>query len=327
MPRAQAQGAQTLVRLVIRLEGEVTAAGETRSVWRNFWAGRTPLLSGQSAVLGASVPADAATRLLWAAGQGPFALVLHPTPLARFSGRTAALAVGDLDGDGRQEVVVLLQSELQLLDENGRLVARFSLRELPSSLIPVREPFGTVCIRDGQIEVAPARSAAGVTLKRAGRTLVPTGAAPGPTLGCGDDALAAQFVAGVARLQTPWPPSAGPVWGGDARRGHRLLLFPEGAASWWLPGEGRPRRLEDVGAGAALVDWEDGMSVVASSGSANPTEDRLRVIGERASLEPLAVPGRILQVCRAVLEGRTAVLLGVWTADGGSELRVVWRRP
>lgn len=128
-------------------------------------------------------------------------------------------------------------------------------------------------------------------------------------------------------MQPDWAPARGPVWGGDVRRGHRALLFPDGTASWWLPGEAEPRQLKDVGAGAALVDWADEMFLAASSDEANPAEDRLRVLGERSSLGDVPLPGRILQVCRSVLDGRVVLVVGVWTADGGSELRIVWRRP
>jgi hypothetical protein len=325
--RAQAQGAATLVRLIVRLDRELTAAGELRSVRRNFWAGRTPLLAGPALALAASVPPDDGARILWVSGQGPVGLALHPIPFARFGERTAAVAAGDIDGDGHGEVAVLLESEVQLLDEGGRVLARFPLAGLAPAPVPVREPFGTLCIRDGLVEVVSARLASGLTLRWTGSTLTSTGAAPRPTLGCAGDALPARFVAGVARLQPEGPPPSRPVWGGDVRRGHRALLFPDGTATWWLPGEAEPRQLKDVGAGAALVDWADEMFLAASSDGANPAEDRLRVVGERSSLDDLPVPGRILQICRSVLDGRVVLVVGVWTADGGSELRIVWRRP
>ncbi|HET9155640.1 MAG TPA: hypothetical protein VFN91_03160 [Myxococcaceae bacterium] len=325
--RAQAQGAATLVHLVVRLDGELTAAGELRTVRRNFWSGRTPVGDGPALALAASVPADAGARVLWAAGQGPVGLVLHPNPLARFGERTAAVAAGDIDGDGHGEVAVLLESEVQLIDEGGRLLARFSLAGLPPAPIPVREPFGTLCIRDGLLEVVPANAAGGVTLRLTGSSLTPTGVAPRPTLGCGGDSLPARFVAGVARLQTEGPPANRPVWGGDVRRGHRALLFPDGTATWVRPGESEAQQIPGVGAGGALVDWADEMFLAATSDAANPAEDRLRVVGERSSLGDVAVPGRVLQVCRAVLDGRVVLVLGVWTPGGGSELRIVWRRP
>ncbi len=324
-PRAQAQGAATLVHLVVRLDAELTSAGELRTVRRNFWAGRTPVNDGPALALAASVPADAGARVLWAAGQGPVGLVLHPTPLARFGERTAAVAAGDIDGDGHGEVAVLLESEVQLIGEGGRVLARFPLAGLPPAPIPVREPFGTICIRDGHVEVVPANLASGLTLRLTGSTLTSTGVAPRPTLGCAGDALPARFIAGIARLQ---PDSENrQVWGGDVRRGHRALLFPDGTATWLRAGESEPQQIPGVGAGGALVDWADEMFFAASSDAANPSEDRLRVLGARSSLGDLAVPGRILQVCRAVLDGRVVLVLGVWTPDGGSELRIVWRRP
>ena len=284
------------------------------SLWRNFWAGRTLVYSGPAAAVSASVPADAAARLLATAGQGAAALVLHARPFARFAERTAAIATGDLDGDGRMEVAVLLPSEVQLLDDAGRLLARYSLGELPPAPAPAREPFGTVCLRDGRLEVASARAAGAVALRREGSALLPTTTPMGPALGCGSDALPAAFLPGAARLRTPSLPSTGPVWGGDVWRGHRLLLFPDGTATWTLPG-GQARRVEDVGAGAALVEWSDGMWVAASSAAANPAEDRLRLVGERAPVDPVGVRGRILQVCRGTLDGRVYAHAEVHAGD------------
>lgn len=325
--RAQAQGGATLVQVVVRLDADLTAAGELRTVRRNFWSGRTPLNDGPALALAASVPPDAGARVLWAAGQGPVGLVLHPTPLVHFGERTAAVAAGDIDGDGHGEVAVLLESEVQLIDESGRVLARFPLAGLPLAPIPVRESFGTICIREGHIEVVPASLAAGLTLRFTGSALTSTGVPPRPTLGCAGDALPARFVPGAARIQPEGLPASRPVWGGDVRRGHKALLFPDGTATWLPAGESEARQVPDAGAGGALVDWADEMFLAASSDAANPSEDRLRVVGERSSLGDLPVPGRILQICRAVMNGRVVLVLGVWTPDGGSDLRIVWRRP
>jgi hypothetical protein len=69
------------------------------------------------------------------------------------------------------------------------------------------------------------------------------------------------------------------------------------------------------------------MRMAASSAAAAPERDRLRILdveGERARIE---VAGRILQVSVATFdpEAPPALLLGIWTPDGGSEIRVVRR--
>ena len=321
--RARGQGARTLVDLQVRVDGELAAAGELRSVWRNFWAGRTPVESGPARLVSATAPADAATRLLAAAGSSGTGLTLDPAPLARFSVRTAALASGDLDGDGRPELAVLVGEEVVVLDAAGQLVARAALGDLPPAPAPVREPFGTLCIAGGQLAVAWANAQSGVVLQLRGGQLVRAATGGGPTIGCGESAEPVTFVPGVARLLRARGQERDVLWGGDARGGHRLLLLPDGTARWLTPGGGA-RVLGQVGAGAALVSWGGEMRVAASGASVGRAEDVLRLVGPGAQEATLSVPGRILQVQpTADLGGAPALVLGVWTAERGSELRVV----
>jgi hypothetical protein len=279
--------------------------------------------AGPARLVSATVPADAATRLLAAAGSSGTGLVLDPAPLARFPIRTAALASGDLDGDGRPELAVLVGEEVVVLDATGQVVARAGLGDLPPASAPVREPFGTLCIAGGQLAVAWARAEAGVVLQLRGNQLVRAGTGGGPTLGCGESAEPVTFVPGVARLLRVRGQERDVLWGGDARAGHRLLLLPDGTARWLAPGGGT-RLLGQVGAGAALVSWGGEMRVAASGSTAGRTEDVLRLVEPGAQEATLAVPGRILQVQPTTdLGGAPALVLGVWTADRGSELRVV----
>ncbi|HEY3585746.1 MAG TPA: VCBS repeat-containing protein, partial [Myxococcaceae bacterium] len=184
--RARSAGARSLIRLRLEVGAEVAAAGDLRPVWRNFWEGRTPIESGPTRVLSAAVPVDRATQLLATGTAQGAGLVLDPVPLARFPVRTAALTTGDLDGDGRPEVVVLAGGELWVLDGAGTLLARHSLLDLPSAAAPAREPFGTLCISDGRLLVGWARAESPVALRLQGGQLVRGPGAPGPTLGCGD---------------------------------------------------------------------------------------------------------------------------------------------
>src|SRR5262249_52469364 len=87
----------------------------------------TPLPSGRTSVPGpgpagaipGAVAAGGGARGLPAGGSWPATLVLEPSPLARFGVRTAALASGDLDGDGRPELVALVGGELVVLAPTG----------------------------------------------------------------------------------------------------------------------------------------------------------------------------------------------------------------
>jgi hypothetical protein len=324
--RARSAGARSLIHLRLEVGAEVAAAGELRSVWRNFWAGRTPVETGPARVLSAAVPVDRATQLLAAGSARSTGLVLDPVPLARFPVRTAALAIGDLDGDGRPEVAVLAGGDVWVLDGAGTLLARHSLLDLPASAAPAREPFGTLCISEGRLLVAWARAESPVALRLQGSQLVRGAGGPGPTLGCGEGAEPASFVPGVARLTLTRGAEREPLWGGDTRAGHRLLLLPDGTARWFQPGA-EVRLLRDVGAGAALVPWQGEMRVAASSTLPAPVEDRLRLVGAGPEEPSVTVPGRILQVSPEAPGAGPAMLLGVWTADGGSEIRVVRGAP
>jgi hypothetical protein len=324
----RADGARSLVKVRLWLDGELRAAGDVHSLWINFWAGRTPVRGAEpAAAVAASVPADAGARLL-AGAAAPSLLVADPAPLFRLGERTAALAAGDLDGDGRAEVVALTASAVHVLGADGHLIATRSLETLPAASVPTREPFGTLCVVDGRIEVAPARAAGGEVLRLERGALVSVSRLSGPSLGCGPAAQGAVFVPGLARLRAAGASDRELLWGADARSGHRLLLRADGTALWTAPG-GQVRMLSDVGAGAALVPWDGAVAVAASSAAAAPERDRLRLLdadGERGRLE---MGGRIIQVTAAALapDGPPALLLGVWTPDGASEIRVVRRAP
>ena len=127
-PAAQAQGAATLVRLVVQARPRDTHARPASCTERAAeLLGRadTRLLRTRRGVA-ASVPPTTAPRPLATAGQGAVALALHPTPFARFGERTAAIAAGTSMATASMEVAVLLESEVQLLDDAGRLLARYS---------------------------------------------------------------------------------------------------------------------------------------------------------------------------------------------------------
>ena len=325
--RARGAGARSLVRLRLEVGADLAAAGELRPVWRNFWAGRTPVETGPVRVLSATVPVDRATQLLAAGSAQGTGLVLDATPLARLPARTAALATGDLDGDGRPEVAVLAGTEVWVVDAAGALLARQGLQDLPPAVAPAREPFGTLCISDGRLLVAWARAESPVAFRLQDGQLVRGTGAPGTDAGVRGGRRAGHVRPG--RGEAPAEPGTrarAAVGRGRAARAP-APASPRRDGTVVPAGCGGAVSLRDVGAGAALVSWRGEMRVAASSAAAAPAEDRLRLVGTGPGEPSVAVPGRILQVCAGAPGPGPALVLGVWTADGGSELRVVRGTP
>jgi hypothetical protein len=248
-------------------------------------------------------------------------LSVDVAPLARLPGRTAAVAVGDLDGDGQPEVAVLLEGEVWILDADGQLRARQPLSALPAAANPAREPFGTLCIHEGRLAVASARSEGGLAFQLDRARLVSAGSLPGPTLGCGAGAPAASFLPGQARLREAAPAAREILWGAALHGGQRLALLPygtardppstvgDGSSPTWVPA----RRSSLGGRGAPSGEQR----------RATP-RDVLRLLRwEGGPTLEVEVPGRILQV-RGGGGRRGAPTAGRHlTSDGGSELRWV----
>jgi hypothetical protein len=320
-----AESARTLVTLKVWLDSELHAAGELRPARRNFWAGRTAVRpSGAVAVLTASTAADGPARLLAAAGLRTGTLSVDVSPVARLPGRTAALAVGDLDGDGLPEVAVLSEQELWVLGADGQVRVRQALTALTPAAAPAREPFGTVCIVGGRLAVTSSRSEGGLLLQLDKGRLLTVGTIPGPTLGCGAGAVAGAYLPGQARLRDTSGGADEVLWGAAVESGHRLLLLPDGTARWTTP-DGRKRQLTDVGAGAALVAGDGEVWLLASSAAADPARDHLRLLRfDGGPVLEAEVPGRVMQVAAAPgATGAARALLASWTPEGGSELRWV----
>lgn len=334
---ARERGARTLIRLRLSLDAALTASGDVLSTWVNFWAGRTPTRSASpAAALAAEASPDATVRLLARAETG-VTLLLEPEPLARWPVRTEALAAGDLDGDGRAELAILIEGAVEVRARDGRLLARRTLEALPRAERATRDPFGTLCICERRLLAFGADRARGEVLELVGDALVARGTLERPVVGCAQERLEATFPPGQARLLPaggPWPPlSGGPrAWGASVRptrSGPAVLVQLEDGTARWSSGPGRLLALPAVGSGAAAVDLAaDGVvRIAASSSAAAPAVDRLRLLAaadgaERSSLE---VPGRIVQVAAADVDGdgRESLLLGIWRPEGGSELRLV----
>jgi hypothetical protein len=335
--QARARGMRALLRLRLSLDGTLRVSGDVFSTWENVFSGRTQERPrAPAAVVFAEAPLDAATRAL-AQRASATGLLLVPEPLAQLSVRTAALALGDLDADGRAEVALLTTEAVEVRAADGRLLARRSLEALPRATAPPREAFGTLAICNGLLYVYSASRAAGEVLALQAGALVLHAPLLHPVVACGSPPLEADFVPGAARLAPAgggWPdvPAGPAAWGLFRRpsgRGLAWLFLLENGTARTAEAPGPWRSVLEVGAGAALADVQgDGtLLLAASSAAAAPAEDVLRLLGLQDGVEHarVTVSGRILQVAAGALEaqGPESLVLGVWQPDGGAEVRLV----
>ncbi|GHG81156.1 VCBS repeat-containing protein [Comamonas sp. JC664] len=350
--QARAQGARTLMRISLDIEGgELRARGDVLGTWVNFWSGRTPTRPARpAATVVETVPADAAVLALALEAGGTTPPVPTETPLQgiRLMGATlatlehplAALAAGDLDGDGREEVVALTEHDVSVFDASGRLIARKALEALPAASATTREPFGALAILPGPPRVAAwsTRHAHGelLALDKARGTLRTVGTVDQAPLGAvergsfvpGQTAFAPTVTLAEGRsLTVPAPFTTASL---EAQR--MLFVHPDGSAAYYAHAGASPLRWSNLGAGSALGDLNgDGVpELITTSPQLAPSPDRVRVFAttgdDPGTHEPLwqgALPtGRALYVVTANLDGdkRHEVIVGLWKPDGTSEL-------
>ncbi|XXF80241.1 VCBS repeat-containing protein [Myxococcaceae bacterium GXIMD 01537] len=350
---ARAQGDRSLLRLTVEVEeGALRARGDLLGTWVNFWSGRAATRPAHpAAALAHAVEADAGALKLAAispptqppvapAGTAPRTLRLLGAVFARLESPPAAIAAGDLDGDGKDEVAALTDRAVFVYGSDGRLLVSHPLEGNPSTT-PTREPFGALAVLPGQPRLAvwSSRFARGevFTLDRARGQLRPVQALDAAPLGPtergaftpGQTTFTPEVKLAEARALTV----PAPFTSASFAPPRLLFVHPDGSASLYPRPSAAPARLSGLGAGSALGDLDgDGTpELLTTSPLLQPTPDSLRVYalgpdGTPQEHEPLwqgaLASGRALYVTTADLDGdkRREVVVGLWRADGTGEL-------
>lgn len=351
---ARERGARSLVRLTISVQnGELTARGDLLGTWVNFWSGRTPSRpSTPAAAIVRAVEADAGALALaalspmtasspsMAVTTGPRQVRLMGAVLVRLEQVPAALATGDLDGDGKDEVAVLTERAVSVFAADGRVLARRELEGLPLSPAPPREPFGVMAVipQPARLAVWSARYAHGEVLvfDSAKSTLRPIGPLDTAPLGANERGT---FTSGQTTFTPEVRLSEGriltapaPFTSASIVPPRMLFVHLDGTASLYSRPTVPPVRIPGIGAGSALGDLDgDGTpELIATSPQLFPTPDVVRVYtlsGDDPTTHGVlwqsTLPaGRALQVVTADLDhdNQREVLVGIWHSDGTGEV-------
>lgn len=350
---ARVRNARTLARVTLGFDsGLLSARGDAFALWENFWSGRTVTRTPRGAVaIAHSTVADAHALAL--AARGGLPALTHGGPLrlggavlTRLPTRTAALTTGDLDGDGRAEIVALTDDAVVVFTGGGRLVARYEHRALPPAQTPTREPTGTVVVlpEPRQLAYFSARHSHGERLELRGGQLHPVGKIDQPlwpwprssaaaTLNPGQNSYARDVRAATGAIvaaPSPFVTLSAASVGGDV---HVLLVSAEGSAvRFTTSAPAEVLTLEGVGAGSAIAELDgDGSPELITSLPATGGEDTLRILraGGEVAWETKLASGRALQVAPGDVDGDgvTEVVVALWTDEGQTELQLFRRAP
>jgi hypothetical protein len=356
---ARALGLQSVIRLRVSVDAQsLRLVGDIVSTRLNFWSGKVPTRSGTSSVVNVSQPVDeflrtavvsAAVPLKVAAPQSSPALTPSEEPLrqvvvAQFAKRMGALAAGDVNQDGKTELAVLFEDALELLDSNGKLIARSPLTT-PRAAITWREPLGLVFLQN-----APTRWALWSAAHERPEAFSPTQL---KSLGTIDelssdvgtfrfDRSGNHFVVEAKNGKAPLVTNT--LQHVSRKLGWTLAVDKNGEASVTSP-SGVIKRLPGAGVGSTLVDFDgDGEAEILFSSPAQFGDNdalwmislkRFERVEDISSLnreatllaESIIEHGRVMFAVAGEFDGTIGdeVALGVWSESGRSKI-VLLRR-
>ena len=345
---AREQGLRSLVRLTVSLEPpKLVVRGDALGTWVNFWSGSTPTRTGPAAAVVSSVDAD--LEALTLAGAPALAstrpLELNLGVLARLTALPAALAIADLDGDRRAEIIVLVSDAVITWGSDGKLRHRVELTA-PISSRPTREPFGLLSVSNGKLIAWSSRRerAESFSWQQGWRS---TGVSEAPTLGPVTFTLRPGFTSFAKELTwagkaMSWPE---PVQQWSSFNSLALGVSPTGMAAI-ARGQAPSTQLNGVGSGSTLADLDgDGSpEVIATSARSTGEVDEVRVVAlgafesaqarggnlnEAAVAWMKKIDGRAIVAASGDLDGDGVdeVVLGTWSNEGTGELLVLRRAP
>lgn len=163
LDRARQEGATWLLRCVVGLKADnVQLSGDLTPAQQPFWERLVdPVPRGSQHHLFVSAKADEEISLLLGKSRAPPALgSWHLDEVLYLPDRVLDLGLGDLDGDGIAELVLLFDEAIEVYGfENAkpRRLARYGLDQVPREPIRGRDPAGSLLVvdfnRDGRYEV------------------------------------------------------------------------------------------------------------------------------------------------------------------------------
>lgn len=343
---ARQLGAGSLLRLTVGLEApRLVVRGDALSTWVNVWSGRTPTRTGPGAAFAVSVDAD--LEALTFAGAPPATagrpLELQVGVLARLAAWPGALAVADLDGDQKAEVVALVDEALVLLAADGSVRGRAELSSGPA-LRPTREPWGLLDVVGNRVLVHSSRREKPERFawtKEGWRSEGPVDAVttaslvltprPGFTSYAAEFTWAGKALTGGAPVQQlslfgPMALLVSPEGGAQVLRGHALGTRVSGAGASVLGDLDGDGTAEVVVTGAKTVGDGDEVRVVPL-GTFEAAQARNGAASELTATWQRKLDGRAVVAATGDLDGDGAdeVVLGTWRSDGASELLVLRR--